>query len=463
MGAALLRRRLFRLFIGVFARRRSLFGAFARGQRPGQRPPASFGRPARPESRCPDRFGRPLRPPGHSRGVLVRCLGKGDASAMAVAATTRFSGRAFWVPLGATSDRGRMDRHCRPASPDQAPYAVAEAVFADAKAYLSSREAQQMSESELERELHRRGQELMRRLLQGHLDQRTPGEAAGPVEGVDDVERSQRRLQERHPETTFGTVQVARPGGWRSSMAPRRSSTARAPPSTLRCGNRFIHVAEYVCKAVEPSPPASSKGRARTCSATVMEFTGALVNPDRCFIHARVRIRRVARLGWSRGGSKIRVLRSQPRPRCVMGQSPTREYRGTTPSDTLMEIARPVSNRPPHHAFDGVPKSLPTAGRHLGPSTKKSRPIPDADEHEGRESTCEYSHEAAHEHRRKSDARRPDQRRDEHHRRAQNAGTARGAESDPERGHRESPPRTRGLTRHRDRDVGMEEGRPKAH
>ena len=82
------------------------------------------------------------------------------------------------------------------ASPDQAPYAVAEAVFADAKAYLSSREAQQMSESELERELHRRGQELMRRLLQGHLDQRTPGEAAGPVEGVDDVERSQRRLQD---------------------------------------------------------------------------------------------------------------------------------------------------------------------------------------------------------------------------------------------------------------------------
>ena len=37
------------------------------------------------------------------------------------------------------------------APPDQAPYAVAEAVFA-AKAYLSSREAQQMSESELERD-----------------------------------------------------------------------------------------------------------------------------------------------------------------------------------------------------------------------------------------------------------------------------------------------------------------------
>ena len=163
------------------------------------------------------------------------------------------------------------------APPDQAPYAVAEAVFADAKAYLSSREAQQMSESELERELHRRGQELMRRLLQGHLDQRTPGEAAGPVEGVDDVERSQRRLQERHPETTFGTVQVARPGGWRSSMAPRRSSTARAPPSTLRCGNRSHRRGRVRLQggACVPSPPASSKGRAVPGPRPWMEFTGA--------------------------------------------------------------------------------------------------------------------------------------------------------------------------------------------
>ena len=150
------------------------------------------------------------------------------------------------------------------ASPDQAPYAVAEAIFAEAKAYLSSREAQQMSESELERELHRRGQELMRRLLQGHLAQRTPGEAAGPVEGADDVERSQRRLQERHPETTFGTVQVARPGGSRSSMAPRRNSTSRAPPSTLRCGNRRHPRGRVRLQggACVPSPPAPSKGRA---------------------------------------------------------------------------------------------------------------------------------------------------------------------------------------------------------
>ena len=100
----------------------------------------------------------------------------------------------------------------RAAPPDPAPYAAAEVAFAEAKAYLSSREAQQMSESDLERELHRRGQELMRKLLQGHLDQRSPGEAAGPVEGADGVERSERRVHERHLETIFGTVQVERVG-----------------------------------------------------------------------------------------------------------------------------------------------------------------------------------------------------------------------------------------------------------
>ena len=83
-------------------------------------PPLSGGQPGL--ITAPGRFGRPLRPPGHSRGVLVQCLGKGDASAMAVAATTRFSGRAFWVALGATSDRGRMDRHCRRAG--EAPNTV---------------------------------------------------------------------------------------------------------------------------------------------------------------------------------------------------------------------------------------------------------------------------------------------------------------------------------------------------
>ena len=69
-----------------------------------------------------------------------------------------------------------------------------------------------MSESDLERELHRRGQELMQKLLQGHLDQRSPGEAAGPVAGSDEVERRERRVHRRDVETVFGTVRVDRVG-----------------------------------------------------------------------------------------------------------------------------------------------------------------------------------------------------------------------------------------------------------
>ena len=97
------------------------------------------------------------------------------------------------------------------APPAPRPYAAAETAFAETKAYLSSREALQMNESDLERELHRRGRELMRKLLQGHLDQRGPGEAAaGPVEGADGVERSERRVHDRRLETIFGTVDVER-------------------------------------------------------------------------------------------------------------------------------------------------------------------------------------------------------------------------------------------------------------
>ena len=232
------------------------------------------------------------------------------------------------------------------ASPDQAPYAVAEAVFADAKAYLSSREAQQMSESELERELHRRGQELMRRLLQGHLDQRTPGEAAGPVEGVDDVERSQRRLQEHHPETTFGTVQVARPGGSRSSMAPRRNSTARAPPSTLR---DLIHVAEYSARRCLCSIATGViEGACGTWSATVMEFTGARwCYPVPLFHPCAGPDPPGGELGWSRGGSEAPGATKPAATSMRTGTSTTREYQRHHAQRYADGIARPVSKPPP--------------------------------------------------------------------------------------------------------------------
>ena len=99
-----------------------------------------------------------------------------------MAVATGFQGRTVDVQEPRTGVR-RIDL----------PGAAADAVFADAKAFLSSSEARQMSESELERELHRRGQELVRKLLQEHHDQRSPGETAGPAEDASGVECSEPR------------------------------------------------------------------------------------------------------------------------------------------------------------------------------------------------------------------------------------------------------------------------------
>ena len=248
---------------------------------------------------APGRFGlspsgaSPAPPPGHSRGVLVRCRGKGDASLM-TAATTRFSGRACSVqqvtlsreivrvaalnaPATAAAQRGPSASHsgaatatartrCAPAPsgsspnravahsaalPDQVPYG-AEAAFAEAKAFLCSREARQMSESDLERELYRRGQELVHKLLQGHLEQRSPREAAGPVDttagGEDPARAASPRGETGLGEPGTGAVGGGRRGdagsrapgpragqalGSRSSLGPRHNSTSstRAPPT----------------------------------------------------------------------------------------------------------------------------------------------------------------------------------------------------------------------------------------
>ena len=92
------------------------------------------------------------------------------------------------------------------------PSTGADAVFADVKAFLSSGEARQMSQSELERELYRRGQELVRKLLQEHHDQCSPSETAGPARDASGVECSEPCAHESHTETTPGTMQVVHPG-----------------------------------------------------------------------------------------------------------------------------------------------------------------------------------------------------------------------------------------------------------
>ena len=193
-------------------------------------------------------------PSGHSRGVLVRFHGQGDRPVMAV--TTGFQGRRFDVPEARTGVP-RIDL------PSPAPCAAADAVFADAKAFLSSNEARQMSESELERELHRRGQKLVRKLLQGHHDQRSPGQAAGPAEDASGVECSARREHDSHAETTSGN-DAGCGSGLRAARSRRPASArCRAEPAAGALLGRY-------------APPRDHRDRFAGTTAYALEATVVL-------------------------------------------------------------------------------------------------------------------------------------------------------------------------------------------
>jgi len=106
---------------------------------------------------------------------------------------------------------------------------VADSIFADAKAFLHSPEAGQMSQSDLERELDRRRRELVGSLLQACREQRNREQAAGPVDsGVDSAER---RVHDDE-ESISGGVQVGRPDGMRCGIGRRTpvAPASRAPP-----------------------------------------------------------------------------------------------------------------------------------------------------------------------------------------------------------------------------------------
>jgi len=78
--------------------------------------------------------------------------------------------------------------------------------------FMDAEEAASMTHSELERALEKKGRELMRTVLQDHLDNRSPGECSTSVTDSDNNDRSRSRLQKRNLETTFGTVSVERTG-----------------------------------------------------------------------------------------------------------------------------------------------------------------------------------------------------------------------------------------------------------
>ena len=69
-------------------------------------------------------------------------------------------------------------------------FADAERAFAALETFLDSAEADAMKHSDLERALEAQGRELMRKLLQAHLDARASARAVEPVRAAAGVPRA---------------------------------------------------------------------------------------------------------------------------------------------------------------------------------------------------------------------------------------------------------------------------------
>ncbi len=78
--------------------------------------------------------------------------------------------------------------------------------------FLGSKENYLMKLSDLEQELEKRGRELMRILLQEHLNKLSPSRCEQPVCGSDGIDRPNVRPHDRKIETVFGTVSTSRAG-----------------------------------------------------------------------------------------------------------------------------------------------------------------------------------------------------------------------------------------------------------
>lgn len=83
---------------------------------------------------------------------------------------------------------------------------------------LRSSHTHKMTHYELENLIESQGRELLRRLLQAHLDERSPGMAQEPVKTADSQHLTHLRLHTRPLESLFGTVKVTRTGYCRPSI-----------------------------------------------------------------------------------------------------------------------------------------------------------------------------------------------------------------------------------------------------
>ncbi|MGH8647793.1 MAG: ISKra4 family transposase [Burkholderiales bacterium] len=119
--------------------------------------------------------------------------------------------------------------------PDQADaYAPAQEQFDSIKSHLCSAQAKNWTVNDLEEFLEVDGREILRRFVQGFLDQQGPGRVAEPVLDANGQPHTHQRLHSRSITTIFGKVTLNRQGYSGRSLASLHPLDAKLnlPPET---------------------------------------------------------------------------------------------------------------------------------------------------------------------------------------------------------------------------------------
>src|SRR6266545_2353128 len=95
----------------------------------------------------------------------------------------------------------------------------AEEKFNEIVAMLLSSEMMSKEHGDVESYLKTAGFELLRRMLQGHLDMRSEAEVRKEVIDANGISRTRARATERQLETLFGTVRAGRRGYSKQGLA----------------------------------------------------------------------------------------------------------------------------------------------------------------------------------------------------------------------------------------------------
>lgn len=149
---------------------------------------------------------------------------------------------------------------------DENPFRAAEEQFANLVVALRADEQMHMTHDALEGFVQQQGNEVLRLVLQGHLDLRARRVSAGPVVGADGVERTHRRVRAVPLKTVVGEVKVTREvhgARGRDSLAPL-DAELNLPPEKYSLGVQKRVVIEGAKGSFDEAVASLARGTATT-------------------------------------------------------------------------------------------------------------------------------------------------------------------------------------------------------